>query len=191
VALRDGFFFSGASVRKAIGLMLVLLLAACNLPRPGLDTLIPPATDTPAYRNCYFNWATQPLPDLSTQVQEALEKAGLDEVRVRAEAFGENCYDSQTNEVVRFAAMETDYHLTAQVADLKDAEALGNLLERMLVVLDRFPAGSTPGPQPGYVGVQFTSGGDVLNLWFQADAAHAARNEGLHGRFLLERLQQE
>ena len=178
-------------MRKVFVLLLILILPACNLPRPGVDTLIQPATDTPAYENCYFNWASKSLPDLSKQVQGALEKAGLDTVRVRAEAYGENCYDSKTNEVVGFSALETDYHLTAQVDDLKDAEALGNQGEKMLAVLDQFPAGSTPGPQPGYIGVQFTAGGEVLNLWFQKQAADAARNEGLHGRALLERLQQK
>jgi hypothetical protein len=146
-----------------------------------------PATDTPVEENCAFAWATQSLPDLTKQVQEALDQAGLTDVRARAEAYGENCISSITNKVVSFGAMETDYHFTTQVADLKDADALGTLVEKMLVVLDQFPVGSTPGPRTGYVGVHFLQNGEELNLWFQADTANAARNEGLHGRALLDR----
>jgi hypothetical protein len=175
-------------VKKSIVLLMALLLAACNLPRAVPAAAPPPATDTPVYQNCYFNWATQPLPDLSRQVQAAVEKADLRGVTARAEAYGENCLDAATNKIVGFSAMETDYRITAEVTDLKDTEALGSLLERILVVLDQFPTRSTPGPQPGYVGVRFTAREEELNLWFLMEAAKAAREEGLHGSQLLERL---
>ncbi len=178
-------------MHKLIPLLLVMFLAACNLPRPAQETLPAPATDTPVYQNCYFNWATQPLPEISRQVQQAVEKAGVRGVSARAEAYGENCYDSKTNEVAGFSAMETDFRISAEVSDLKDTEALGNLLERILIVLDEFPTPSTPGPQPGYIGVRFTSGDQELNLWFQVHDEKAARDQGLHGSQLLEQLQKK
>jgi hypothetical protein len=52
--------------------------------------------------------------------------------------------------VDHFAAMETDVCIRLQVPYLADTAALGDLLERILVVLDAFPPESPPGPQPGY-----------------------------------------
>jgi hypothetical protein len=182
-------------------LIFVLILSACSLPRehgasgfsltdqPVIkDT--PTITNTPtiAYEQCGWNWATQPLPDLSTEVQSALEAAGLTGTTARAEAYGENCL-SQNNEVLYFAAMETDFHISVEVPDLSDTGALGDLLERILVVLDTFPPGATPGPQPGYIGVSFTKGQEILNLWFTVTDGESARALGLHGAALLEELQ--
>jgi hypothetical protein len=115
--------------------------------------------------------------------------AGLRNVTVRAEAYGENCYDAQTDEVVSFGAMETDYYITVKVADLADRNSLGNMLEKILVVMDAFPVGTTPGPQPGYIGVSFQAGGDELNLQFTAAEGKSAREAGLTGAALLDELQ--
>jgi len=176
-------------MRRLTALLVALLLTACNLYRPGRVQETAPPTDTLDYHDCYYNWATQPLPDLSRQVQQAMEKAGLKGIKASAEAYGENCFDSQTNEVVSFSAMETDFKLSLEVPDLADTQALGDLVERILVVLDEFPTKSTPGPQPGYVGIHFGSGDQVLNLWFLIEKGKAARGEGLQGAALLEWLQ--
>jgi hypothetical protein len=169
-------------------ILTALLLVACNLPRNGTDLRAAPATDTPVDQPCYFNWDTQPLPDLSAQVQAAMEAAGLKDITVRAEAYGENCYDSQTNEPVSFGAMETDFHITVKVADLVGKDNRGNLLEQILVVLDKFPTGTTPGPQPGYIGVSFRTGSDELNLWFTVTEGKSARDDELLGAALLDKL---
>ena len=174
-------------MRKILGLILLpLLLAACHFPRPTAEPLSP--TGSPTQQICYYNWATQPLPELSAQVQAALEAAGLKDITARAEAYGENCYDSQTNEVVSFAAMETDYHITVRVADLADRESLGETLEKILVVLDGFPSDTTPGPQPGFIAVSFQSDTDALNFRFTPGEGELVRQEGLQGAALLEEL---
>lgn len=140
-----------------IGVFLTMMLVACGSPitpadsinpvsRPDIGTLTPLTITPPAeteivYQpSCYFNWARQPLPELSSQVQTALEEAGLTGVTARAEAYGENCYDSQTNEVIYFAALETDFRVTLDVPNLEDSEHLGNMLEEALIVLDKFPS---------------------------------------------------
>ncbi len=180
--------------KAAVFLTLLLLLSACNLPRRGIPAFAltgePATTITPTipYETCGWQWATQPLPDLSAQVQAALESAGLEGVTARAEAFGENCL-SPDNEVLRFAAMQTDFRITVEVESLADAERLGMFLEKILIVLDGFPTESTPGPNPGYVGVTFTAGTETLNLWFTATDGESARALGLRGAALLEELQ--
>ena len=196
------------SLPAFILLLLSLIIAACQPIGPDLrpatatptksatptrtstplpPTLTPTATEYP-YESCYWNWATQPLPELSAQVQAAMEAAGLKGVTATAEAFGENCFNAK-GEVVRFATMETDFRITVQIVSLNDREALGTLLEKILVVLDGFPTETTPGPQPGYVGVTFQSGKDELRLWFLVEEGESARALGLRGAALLDKLQ--
>ena len=172
-------------MRRIITLLLtVFSLAACNLPTATPELLNPPAN--PA--QCYFNWATQALPDLTKQVQSAIDAARLTGVKATVEAYGENCYDSQTNKPVSFATLETDFHILATVNDLTDKDDLGNLLEKVLIVLDDFPAGKIPGPEPGYISVSFQSGSVELNLMFLVSAGKSARAQGLHGAALFDEL---
>jgi len=178
-------------MRKILIPLLAILLAACNLPRSIPDLGSAPVTDTPgaeaSYTECAWTWATQSLPDLSTKLQSALESAGLTGVTATAESYGENCI-SDTGKVDYFATMETDFHISLVVSDLADTAALGDLLERILVVLDTFPPGTTPGPQPGYIGVRFVHEAEEVNLWFTVTDGESARALGLHGADLFSEL---
>jgi hypothetical protein len=136
---------------------------------------------------CAFMWASEPLPDVSAHVQAALNTAGLSEATVQAEAYGENCVEG-SGKVRSFGAMETDFRVRLPVADLSDRQALGDLVEKALAVLDQFPPGTVPGPQPGYIGVEFSAGQDTLNLWFTVSAGKSAREQALHGADLLAAL---
>jgi len=179
-------------MRKILILLLTILLVACNLFGSIPDLGFTPVTETPSlasgYTECAWTWATQPLSDLSTQLQSALETAGLNGVTAFAEAFGENCITA-TGDLDHFAAMETDFRIHIDVQDLTDTAALGDLLERTLVVLDSFPPDATPGPQPGYIGVSFVQGTQEVNLWFTVDSGKSARALGLHGSELFTELQ--
>ena len=175
--------------------VLIFLLAACNLPRPGLGLSITPSDVTPTntppstaeYTQCAWNWATQALPDLSTEVQAAMDAAGLKGVTARAEAYGENCITA-SGKVDHFAAMETDYRITLAVSDLNDTVALGDLLTQTLAVIDQFPIKETPGPGAGYIGITFQSGEQVENLWFNRAKSDELRSQGLSGINLYEAL---
>ena len=177
-------------MRKIIAILLtVISLAACNLPT---QTPTPMAVNPPANSSqCYFTWATQNLPELTTQIEAAIKAARLTGVSARAEAYGENCIDPQTNKPVSFGTMETDFHITAKVDDLSNKDELGNLLEKILVVLDGFPVGKIPGPQPGYINVSFQSASGELNLMFIVTAGKSAREQGLHGAALFDELQKK
>jgi hypothetical protein len=143
--------------------------------------------DTHPLTPCGYVWASQSLPDISKQVQSAFISAGLSDATARAEAYGENCVED--NGAVRsFGAMETDFYIQLPVPDLSDRQALGDLLEKALVIIDQFPPGTVPGPNPGYVGVEFNSGQEILNLHFTVTASKSARNQGLHGADLLAAL---
>ena len=175
-------------MHKVFILISTILLAACNFQPPFPGSVAAGGSATPGNQPCSFIWATQPLPELSARVLTAMQAAGLNGLGVTAEAYGENCTDTRTNEVVSFTSMETDFHVTAQVKVLTDQRQLGDLLERILLVLDGFPAGSTPGPQPGYIGVFFQAGDEGVRLWFPVADGVSARDQGLHGAALFERL---
>jgi hypothetical protein len=169
-------------------LLFICLLAGCNIPRfgPTPETAVPSLP----YTQCAWTWATQALPELSTKVEAGMQTAGLKDVTARAEAYGENCITTG-GKVDHFAAMETDFRIAVQVGNLKDTDELGSLLEKILTVLDGFPTESTPGPNPGYVGVSFQKGSEELNMWFPVTAGKSARALGHHGAALFEELQKK
>jgi len=184
---------------KTIGILIIVLLSACNFPRPGQPnpglTVEPDAglsTDTASPQDftateCGFVWARESLPDLSKDFKKALKDV-QPQANGYAEAYGENCIDSQGN-VVRFLAMETDFYVMLKVEDLEDKQALGEWIEQVLAVVTKFPVENTPGPQPGYVGITFEAPGDELRLWFTQMDAEAALENGLQGEELFNVLQ--
>ena len=160
--------------------LLALVQVACGIPPlPGASTAVGP---------CGWVWASRPLPELSTQVRAALDDAGIAADSARAVAFGEDCVDAQTNEVRRFAAMQTDFHVTLPVDDAEDLEALGASVAGVLAVLDGFPPNDTPGPRHGQVRITFVAGEEKVALSFTHLEAVKAREQGLGGAALLEAL---
>jgi len=187
-----------ASTMKHAATLLLLalfffMLTSCSLRQAAEGAEAVPPTGTPlpgatAYPGCYFNWATQPLPDLSRQVQEAVDKSSLTGVTASAEAYGENCYDNLTNKIVYFSTMETDFRFKAAVEDLDEAR-LGKSAERLLEVIEALPGSSIPGPRPGYVGIAFQAGEKTVNMWFLLEDGKSALAKGLRGAALFEALQ--
>jgi hypothetical protein len=133
------------------------------------------------YEACYWNWARKPLPEESTILQAAIELDGLSNATAIAEAYGENCIDPATNAVARFAVMETDFHFVVEVEDLSDLQTLGDLIYRIIRVLQSFSDGTFPGAHPGYVGIQFQAGDDTENAWFILDKGESAILDGKRG----------
>jgi hypothetical protein len=190
--IRTIYNFCITTMRKILVLLLSILLAACNPPvrsQPAISNPVPetPTTGTGS-TDCGWEWATQPLSYLSTQVKTALEKSGLTGVTVAAEAYGENCLTS-AGMVDHFATMETDFRITIQVASLKDREELGTLLEKVLDIIDSFPLGVVPGPNSGYIGLDFQAAAEELRLWFKVVDGEKARSLGLHGAVLLDQIE--
>lgn len=186
--------------RKLLLLALTLLLSGCNIPlEPHNDaisanpspepvtTTMQSTADINNDRPCGFQWATQTLPELSIEVEQALKDAGLPNARARADAYGENCID-ENGEIVYFATMETDFHITLKAKDLADLTELGQLLDTTLTALDNFPTDETPGLQPGYIGITFEARGEELRLWVMLSRVDQLRQEGLTGTELLQAL---
>lgn len=174
-----------------ITVLLTISLAACTplvpvLP-PNIDspTAVPP---TPDETTCGWQWEKQALPDLSQKLYQTLQQASLPVESVNAEAFGENCIDSN-GRFVRFAPMETDYMIHFQVADTISAAEQGDLITQTLEALEQYPIDQTPGPQPGYITIVFSSSGGEKVIRFIRTTGEQLRQKGLSGEALLQALQ--
>ena len=178
-------------------LLLTLLIAACNFPLLTSTPTLEPADfptgvdiSTPASggADCAWVWNSEPLPDLSVQLQSTMEQAGLGDAAGRAIAFGEDCIDANTGEVSHFAVKQTDFRFSLPVKDLADLEALGELVEGVLGVIEKFPPDDTPGPMPGQVFITFVTGDSERGFTFMLNDANTALAEGHRGVGLLEAL---
>jgi len=178
---------------KVTGSLIIVLLCACNFPKPGqtisgtapTEETMEPAQDSTS-GECAFMWANEPLPVLSDELDQALDDAPLT-AEGYAQAYGENCVTIE-GIVARFLAMETDFYITVQVEDLENKQALGELIEQIMGVLAGFPTDETPGPQPGYVGITFESSKNSLNLWVKRTDIESALENGLRGQELFDSL---
>jgi len=174
--------------RAFFGLLLCGFLTACGIPLTPEGLQTPWATPT-VEEDCYWTWGDEPLPELSAQVQAAMEAAGLLGVQARAKAHGEYCTGYVSGES-SFHQAETDFEVEVQVDSLEDRAALGHLLERILAVIDGFTT-EPPPPSPGYIGIGLrTREGQYPDYWlhFEVKEGKAAREEGLRGEALFEAL---
>jgi hypothetical protein len=113
-------------------------------------------TATPAQQvACAWAWNTQPLPDLTDRVQKAFSEVAMTGITVRAGYYGEDCIDPTTNEHVRFAIRQTDYHLTIQVRDVPDPNYLPYDVMNLLTVLRPFLTTDASGVPPGDITLAF------------------------------------
>ena len=168
-----------------ISTIIIFLFCACTSPSLGQNP------DTPlqisADSECGFVWASEQLADLSNKFDEKLKDI-QPQANGYAEAYGENCIDSQGNNV-RFLAMETDFYVSLEVNELEDQQVLGELTGQVLDVIAEFPTDETPGPQSGYVGITFVTHGNELRMRFSQTDAKAAIENGLQGEELFNALQ--
>ncbi len=188
--------------------LLSAMMLACNLPLPAAEVLtgmLEPATETIAVQTiqalltpvvspgaedepCGFQWATQPLPEVTQALQQYFNDAGQTNLKATAEAFGENCVRADGS-VARFLTMYTDIRVTLAVAQLQDQALLAGQLETVLRLVLDYPADKLPGSLEGYLGITFTDPqGNVENLWFKRLEGKAALDRGLSGEDLLAEL---
>ncbi len=202
------------SFRLAIVLAFILLTGCAPLRAISLNetpTSVP-ATETPAQptrlpaltqvtsgpgfeegsepANCAYVWDSRPLEMETNMVQAAFQARGMEDVSVRLQAYGENCIDPDTNQIVRFTTMETDFYLSIQTGSLEDTETMGNQLADSLQVLRAFPEDTFPGPMPGRVFASFNARGQIQNISFDMQQAGKALDKNLRGAALLEALSQ-
>jgi hypothetical protein len=137
---------------------------------------------------CFFNWARQDLPDVTAAAQTALEAANMRAVSVRAEAYGEDCIDPATNKARYFAAMTTDFYLTAKMGDVTDEATMGDMARAAYEALMTLPADDLPA-RLGYLDIMFKASDQEMRLRIMFEQAAAPINEGLAGAALFTALE--
>lgn len=152
------------------------------------SSITPSVTKEPSSAGMSYNWATKSLPNESALLQNSLQSLGLTFISARAEAFGENCYDSTSREAVSFATMETDFHVSVAVDSLDNKEEMGNIAYTIIKAILDFPQGTFPGPKSGYIGINYKSATSELNLWFQISFIQNDILNGTKGTELFDKL---
>ncbi len=141
---------------------------------------------------CSYVWASSPLPDVSSQLTTAFRQAKMPAVEVEASAYGENCLDISTNEVVGFKPQQIDFSILVGVEDLNDTQALGEWVVKILTVLETSPAASIPNTRTGQVNIDFQDlKKTTTSLSFLQSRGLELIKQGLRGTSLLGALMQE
>jgi hypothetical protein len=130
-------------------------------------------------------WASQPLTDLTLDLQAALTNLHP-ESQGFAFAFGEDCIYQDGSKT--FGAMETDFNVTLPVADLADENMLGEWIVKVMDVIEALPADKIVGPRPGRVTMIFTAGTDQKFLQFYRNN-YQALEPGMSGWEIYQALQ--
>jgi hypothetical protein len=156
-------------------------------PTQAITWTVTPTFTQPPYSGCGWQWAQQDLPEVASTALGALTRAGMAYVDVRAEAYGENCFDIVTNEVNYFAAMTTDFYLTAPAGDFSKLDALGDFVQAVYEALITLPADELPA-RLGYLDITFTHPDGTKRLRTMFDQIKAALADGQEGEALLTAL---
>ena len=153
--------------RFFIVLLWILLLSACSTVPASPPPVSPTTTETPIAVSttvlpepglCGYQWAYQDLPELSSSVQQSI-RAFQPEAQAAAFAFGENCL-LPDGSIAGFTAMETDFNITLQIADLTNESDLGEWIVKVMRVIAAIPPDQTVGPRPGRVSLVFQAGSE-------------------------------
>jgi len=137
---------------------------------------------------CGYQWATQPLPDVTAELQQRLEKQNTLAADVNAAAYGENCVLADGT-IARFLGKQTDLYFQVPVTDMEDTQNLGELAEGIILFVEDIPSDLLVGPNEGYIQINFSSAlGQMTSLWFQTSTGRDALDEGLKGTELFNRL---
>jgi hypothetical protein len=151
----------------------------------------PPPTPVPAQDEilCAYQWASRPLPEISSALQEEVNSAGIENTAILAEAFGEDCIDPASGNVIRFLTMQTDIRIHTRVNQISDRESAGRLLAQYLEFISDIPPETLPGRQPGMIEIVFTASDGEFTLWFPLVDGENALIEGNTGADLISALQ--
>ena len=153
---------------RYILVLCIVLLTACastGQVQTAIPSVAPVATQlpiTPTTEPCAFVEATQNLPDVTSQVDQAIKQLQPD-ANGRAEAYGENCVYASSGQST-FSAMETDFYITVNVQNLNDSNELGTWIVNTMKIIDAVPPDSIAGPQAGFVEFTFKTTDDQKNL---------------------------
>lgn len=175
-----------------LAIFCVMIVARCT--GPGLPFAVPTVTSNPptpvsgptgADQPCAYMWASQELPELTTQLQAFFDTRVDFELQVSATAFGENCVN-EDGSLREFLRMSTDVQFSISVETIdKAVEA-----ERAAQILDGIETYQTANPEvklDGTLSLQFIDAQKQLSAYsVPLPAALAAAQAGLRGDELMK-----
>lgn len=124
----------------------------------------------PGSQGCAYQWANQPLPELSGQFLAMLQQV-QPAAQGSAYAFGENCIREDGS--ATFLPMETDFNITLPADSLSDEAELGDWIVKVMQVIENIPPDQIVGPRPGRVSLVFQSTGQEKIVKFYIDQYRA------------------
>lgn len=158
---------------KYVLVLCIIFFTACaptgQIPT-AIPSLAPVATQlpiTPTIEPCAFIQANQNLPDITSQLDQAIKEL-QSEASGRAEAFGENCVDAGSGQST-FSAMETDFYFTINAQNLNDDNELGSWIVSTMKIVQSVPSDAILGPQAGFVEFTFKTKDDQKILRVSID----------------------
>jgi hypothetical protein len=140
-----------------------------------------------SFTQCAYVWANHALPDVTALAQAALDKTDIPKTTVRADAYGEDCIDQNTNTVRGFGAMTTDFYLSVEVPNLSDQTALAEYVQIVYETLIAIPQDTLPA-YPGYLDITFTANSETKHLRTTFNAIKSALDKKLTGAAFLTSL---
>jgi hypothetical protein len=132
------------------GPKIIVTIGTPNIGQPPDGEFPTPAV---SQQDCGFTWAYHDLPELTAEFDSSIKALDPD-ASSHATAFGEDCVGND-GQIVRFAAMETDFYVTLPVTDLNDYETFGNWITQVMQVVNSFSPEMLAGPNPGFVEFRF------------------------------------
>jgi hypothetical protein len=143
-------------------------------------------------QSCAYVWSSQPLLDISNQLQVSFNAVGLAKIKVLAEAYGEVCLNTETNAAGDLIVLHTDFNLDIPVDSILEEEKLGQLLYSSLNILSKQNASILPGKRMGYVIAKFHSADQQeVNLRFPLETGIKTIEKGLRGVELFQALKNQ
>lgn len=127
--------------------------APTSLPPETLTEYVPtPLPVSPTYEGCSYVWGSQDMPELSRKLNASLQDISAD-VTGLAYAYGEDCVYADGHST--FSAMETDFRVGVKVKNVRDEDALGNWIYKVMQVILDLPPDQLQGPHSGRVDFDF------------------------------------
>jgi hypothetical protein len=159
----------------------------------GTDLSLAESTVTPRANQltpmaCAYVWDIRSLPDATQQVQNALDEAGMENVKIVVEVYGESCMNTMDKSVTTFKALQTDFKVKTAAYDSKNREKIGDLAANLVKVLSGFPPDTFPGTQSGNVTIELQAGTTIETIRFRFRQASELVQKNIHGTALLDAL---
>ena len=103
---------------------------------PPAETESPILTEVVATQPCGYQWAYQDDLELTASFDASIKQLDPN-ASGRAQLFGENCV--RQDGTFTFSALETDFYVRTQVADLNQEEEFGNWVKHVMEIVLQIP----------------------------------------------------